>query len=63
MSAHVARLEKELGTTLVDRSQGGLTDAGQAREAIPHLEDALRIDKDNKRARTLLDQARFKAKS
>jgi molybdate transport repressor ModE-like protein len=29
VSSHVARLEKELGTTLVDRSQGGLTEDGQ----------------------------------
>ncbi len=29
VSNHVARLERELGTTLVDRTQGGLTDDGQ----------------------------------
>ena len=29
VSNHIARLERELGTTLVDRSQGGLTDDGQ----------------------------------
>jgi LysR family hydrogen peroxide-inducible transcriptional activator len=44
VSAHVARLEKELGTTLVDRSQGGLTDAGQrvverARRVLRELDD------------------------
>lgn len=30
VSAHIARLEKELGATLVDRSAGRLTDEGQA---------------------------------
>jgi molybdate transport repressor ModE-like protein len=29
VSSHVARLERELGTTLVDRTQGGLTEDGQ----------------------------------
>src|SRR3954469_4678996 len=29
VSSHVARLERELGTTLVDRSQGGVTEDGQ----------------------------------
>ena len=29
VSSHIARLERELGTTLVDRAQGGLTDDGQ----------------------------------
>ncbi len=29
VSNHIARLERELGTTLVDRTQGGLTDDGQ----------------------------------
>ena len=28
VSTHIARLERELGTTLVDRAQGGLTDDG-----------------------------------
>src|SRR3954451_12653312 len=28
-SSHIARPERELGTTLVDRAQGGLTDDGQ----------------------------------
>ena len=30
VSAHIARLEKELGATLVDRSAGRLTEEGQA---------------------------------
>ena len=30
VSSHVARLEKELGVSLVDRSSGGLTEEGQA---------------------------------
>ncbi len=30
VSTHVARLEKELGATLVDRSSGGLTEEGEA---------------------------------
>lgn len=30
VSGHIARLEKELGTTLVDRARGGLTDDGVA---------------------------------
>src|SRR3954452_17015908 len=29
VSTHVARLERELGTTLVDRTSGVLTDAGE----------------------------------
>src|SRR3954454_12403458 len=29
VSTHVARLEKELGATLVDRASGGLTEAGE----------------------------------
>ena len=29
VSSHIARLERELGTTLVDRAHGGLTDDGQ----------------------------------
>jgi molybdate transport repressor ModE-like protein len=29
VSSHIARLERELGTTLVNRAQGGLTDDGQ----------------------------------
>ena len=28
VSAHISRLEKELGTVLIDRHQGGLTDEG-----------------------------------
>ena len=28
VSSHIARLERELGTTLVDRTHGGLTDDG-----------------------------------
>ena len=44
VSAHVARLEKELGTVLVDRSQGSLTEAGQrvvdrARRVLRELDD------------------------
>ena len=31
VSAHVARLERELGVTLVDRSRGCLTDEGERR--------------------------------
>ena len=30
VSSHIARLERELGTTLVDRAQGGLTEDGRA---------------------------------
>ncbi|MFN5600943.1 MAG: LysR family transcriptional regulator, partial [Acidimicrobiaceae bacterium] len=29
VSAHIARLEKELGTVLVDRANGTLTDEGE----------------------------------
>jgi LysR family hydrogen peroxide-inducible transcriptional activator len=48
ISAHVARLEKELGVTLVDRSGGRLTDEGEAvvarsRRVFYEL-DALRAD-------------------
>ncbi|MGI9031571.1 MAG: LysR family transcriptional regulator [Ilumatobacteraceae bacterium] len=44
VSSHIARLEKELGTTLVDRSQGGLTDDGErvvdrARRILRELDD------------------------
>lgn len=44
VSSHIARLEKELGTTLVDRSAGGLTDDGtrvaeRARRILRELED------------------------
>ncbi len=44
VSSHVARLEKELGTTLVDRSRGGLTDDGarvveRARRILRELDD------------------------
>ncbi|MDX2378730.1 MAG: LysR family transcriptional regulator, partial [Acidimicrobiia bacterium] len=41
---HIARLEKELGVTLVDRSQGGLTEAGgrvveRARRVLNEIDD------------------------
>jgi len=44
VSTHVARLEKELGTPLVNRAQGGLTDAGQrvverARRVLREIDD------------------------
>jgi molybdate transport repressor ModE-like protein len=44
VSSHIARLEKELGTVLVDRSQGGLTDDGarvveRARRILRELDD------------------------
>jgi len=44
VSSHIARLEKELGTVLVDRGQGGLTDDGvrvveRARRILRELED------------------------
>lgn len=44
VSGHVARLEKELGVTLVDRQRGGMTDDGQvvverARRIIHDLDD------------------------
>lgn len=44
VSSHVARLEKELGTTLVDRSAGRLTDDGtrvveRARRVLRELDD------------------------
>lgn len=44
VSGHIARLEKELGVTLVDRQRGGLTDDGlavveRARRVIHELED------------------------
>jgi len=44
VSSHIARLEKELGVTLVDRSQGGLTDAGvkvveRARRILHEIDD------------------------
>jgi molybdate transport repressor ModE-like protein len=44
VSSHVARLEKELGTVLVDRAHGGLTDDGarvveRARRILRELED------------------------
>ena len=44
VSAHVSRLEKELGVVLVDRHTGGLTDegdivAGRARRIAHELED------------------------
>ena len=44
VSSHIARLEKELGVTLVDRSQGGLTDEGirvveRARRILNEMDD------------------------
>ena len=44
VSSHIARLERELGTTLVDRAQGGLTDDGQrvverARRILREMDD------------------------
>lgn len=44
VSSHVARLEKELGVTLVDRAHGGLTDEGsrvveRARRVLRELDD------------------------
>ena len=44
VSSHVARLEKELGVTLVDRGQGGLTDDGarvveRARRILNEIDD------------------------
>jgi molybdate transport repressor ModE-like protein len=44
VSSHIARLERELGTTLVDRAHGGLTDDGQlvvdrARRILREMED------------------------
>ena len=44
VSSHIARLEKELGATLVDRTQGGLTDDGvrvveRARRVLRELDD------------------------
>ena len=44
VSSHIARLEKELGVTLVDRAQGGLTDDGvrvveRARRVLRELDD------------------------
>jgi molybdate transport repressor ModE-like protein len=44
VSAHIARLEKELATTLVDRAHGGLTEAGlrvveRARRVLRELDD------------------------
>jgi LysR family hydrogen peroxide-inducible transcriptional activator len=48
VSTHVARLEQELGATLVDRTSGSLTDEGNAVAArarrIRHELDALRAD-------------------
>lgn len=53
VSSHVARLERELGTTLVDRTQGGLTEDGQriverARRILHELDeitaDVARVD-------------------
>jgi molybdate transport repressor ModE-like protein len=44
VSSHISRLEKELGTVLVDRAQGGLTDDGtlvveRARRILRELDD------------------------
>ncbi len=44
VSSHIARLEKELGVTLVDRAQGGLTEDGvrvveRARRVLNELDD------------------------
>lgn len=44
VSSHIARLEKELGVTLVDRAQGGLTDDGarvveRARRILNEIDD------------------------
>lgn len=44
VSSHVARLERELGVTLVDRAQGGLTDDGarvveRARRILNEIDD------------------------
>lgn len=44
VSSHIARLERELGTSLVDRGQGGLTDDGtrvveRARRILREMED------------------------
>jgi len=44
VSGHIARLEKELGVTLVDRSQGGLTEDGarvvdRARRVLSEIDD------------------------
>ncbi len=44
VSSHIARLERELGTTLVDRTQGGLTEDGarvveRARRILREMDD------------------------
>jgi len=44
VSGHIARLEKELGVTLVDRAQGGLTEEGarvveRARRVLNEIDD------------------------
>lgn len=48
VSTHVARLERELGATLVDRATGGLTEEGEAVVArarrVSHEIDSLRAD-------------------
>ena len=46
VSGHIARLERELGVTLVDRQRGGLTDEGvavveRARRVIHELDDII----------------------
>src|SRR5690606_4816752 len=48
VSTHIARLERELGATLVDRSTGGLTDEGEVvlerARRIQHELESLRAD-------------------
>ena len=44
VSSHIAHLERELGTTLVDRAQGGLTEDGarvvdRARRILREMDD------------------------
>jgi DNA-binding transcriptional LysR family regulator len=50
VSTHIARLERELGATLVDRTTGALTDEGDAvvdrARRVQHELDALRSDVD-----------------
>jgi LysR family hydrogen peroxide-inducible transcriptional activator len=54
VSSHIARLEKELGVTLVDRSQGGLTEDGtrvveRARRVLNEIDD-IRADMSSRHA-------------
>ena len=56
VSGHVARLERELGVTLVDRQRGGLTDEGvivvdRARRVLHELEDLAEIGRASCRER------------